>query len=155
MFPYQLTFCITRSLSLFCQHWFTLDKVSFIKASTKTVYPVKNNFHKKVTLCCRFRFTFQICYTHFPIKLCAGRLGGELGPISQSCLARKFAKHEISSLVKTGLPTEFPCCCISQLLLVFSCCMHTLKITQKFGWEIMFLSRQTFHARQFLCLAVL
>ena len=30
------------------------------------------------------------------------------GPISSNCLAQKFAQHEISASIKTGLPTKFP-----------------------------------------------
>ena len=41
-------------------------------------------------------------------------------------------KQEISSLIKTGLPTKFLCVAFC-LLLVFNCCF-ILKITWKFVW---------------------
>ena len=62
--------------------------------------------------------------------------------------AQKFAKHEISSLIKTGLPTKFPFVAYC-LFLVFSCCLFILKI-----WlVILFLSRKKFHAKQIFVLS--
>ena len=71
----------------------------------------------------------------------------QIGPISSSCEAQKFAYHEISFLIKTGLPTKFPfvaCCFLTGIQLSFACPENQVEIWLAF----LFLSREKLHANQ-------
>ena len=86
---------------------------------------------------------------NIPTSNKVGRLATSyLGPISQSC----YAQYEVSSLIKTGLPTQFPRD-FQHKQTTANYQKRAICNKRKFWLVILFLSRMKFHAKQIFVLS--